>query len=240
MKRETIFIGVDQGKATETPAIAVVRSTVFSERRKGFAWFGATLLHLERGDKSGSGVALAERVQAIVRQVEREDYFGRPSVWLNVANQGPGAADHCRVRQIDTTRVIVTAGDSESYSDGAYRIPRLLLANKVKDLADTKDEYAGAAFQIAEGVDLEDELLTQFSDFTEREPKEPTLAEAAAGREADDDGLVVATCLAVWGAEKAKYASAEPAENSGLQAMLDRRRIPGIEDLPEFGGGFRL
>jgi len=204
------FVGVDLGQARDPSAIAVVE---FGALRDGWdavaaAWKKKTVLrlrHLERIALGTTYPEVAERVAGVTRSAELNQ---RRHLAVDATGVGRPVVDLLRGKRLGSTRFLpatITGGESESYADGYYRLPKRDLMTWLQVLLQREQ------MQIAASLKWRTALMEEMGAM-EVKTTGPGREQYGAWREGAHDDLVFAVALACWAA---KTANPEMARGDG-------------------------
>jgi hypothetical protein len=195
-------IGLDLGQASDYTALAVVEKLEGSSDRPG-GRVPLHLRHLERYPLRTPYPEIADRVAALMRsdvltvrtyndllQVEELP----PELVIDQTGVGAPVADLLRERDLTFRSVVITGGDKVNREGSTYRVPKRDLVSSLEVSLQT------GALKVAEGLELWPALRQEMQNFRRKINLQTAHDSYEHWRESDHDDLVLATCLACWGA----------------------------------------
>ena len=195
------YVGVDLGQVRDFTAIAVVERAGLTDGWDPvvYAWKKKTMLrvrYLERLAPGATYPEAAERVAAVTRSPELNQ---RCHLAVDATGVGRPVVDLLRGMRLGSTSflpAVITGGDSESYTDGYYRLPKRDLMTWLQVLLQRKELQIAAALQWRPALMEEMRQMEVRGTQAGRE-------QYGAWREGAHDDLVFAVALACWAAKKA-------------------------------------
>lgn len=199
-------IGADLGQANDYTAVTVLhrdtRQRLAPPPRPGIIQDrptiqgGVTYLvrHLERFELGMPYPKQVERIARLTRGLRGEDPY--TSLVIDATGVGRPVVDMLRDEDLQPRAVIITGGDSETHSDGFYRVPKRNLVSVMQVLLQSKRLKIHSRLKHA--ATLVEELLAFKVTISARGHD----SYSNDWRENDHDDLVLATALAAYWAEK--------------------------------------
>ena len=196
------FVGVDLGQARDFTAVAVVETVALrGEWDAAFhAWRKKTVMqvrYLERMPLGSPYTDVAARVAEITRSAELNQ---RCHLAVDATGVGRPVVDLLRGALLGSRRflpAVITGGDSESYADGYYRVPKRDLMSRLEVLLQREELQIAAALKWSPALQEEMRRMQVKTTSSGRE-------QYGAWREGEHDDLVFAVALACWAAGKAR------------------------------------
>lgn len=199
MNRARYFIGLDLGQSQDFTAIAILERVeligpwdpeLYAHKKMA----AMRLRYLERLPLGTPYPEIVEQVAHVARSGEL-----RKQCYLMVDATGVGrpVVDLLRRADLDCCILpaVITAGHSESYSDGYYGVPKKDLIVGLQVLLQR------GGLQIASGMKFSGALVEEMLAMRVRQTAHGR-EQYGAWREREHDDLVFAVALALWGAKK--------------------------------------
>jgi hypothetical protein len=211
----TFFIGLDLGQVSEPTALVVVESDTLEQIRtdkiykKDWITYqpvyrgrdgketteqpqaSYALRHIERVSPGTAYPAIVERVQKLVRMVQK------PTLAVDVTGVGTPVSDLFReAANLDPHLIQVVAGDIETRDGSLLRVPKRELVSTAQVLLQTK------RLRIARGLSLSKLLIRELSSFRMRVTLGQKDDPPTVWREGTADDLVLGLSIALWLAER--------------------------------------
>jgi hypothetical protein len=214
------FVGVDLGQARDFTVIAVAEvaavkgdwdATVAAWKKR----LVVRLRYLERIELGTTYPNVAGRIAEVTRSGQLD---GRCHLAVDATGVGRPVVDMLRGERLGCTRflpAVVTGGESESYGDGYWRLPKRDLITWLQVLLQRGE------LQIAAGLRWRKELMDEMRGM-EVKVTASGREQFGAWREGAHDDLVFAVGLACWAAKKANPAMAS-GRSGYMQAPAEAR-----------------
>ncbi len=202
--KDNFCIGLDLGQQSDYTALAVVEK-VSSEASEG----GLHLRHLERYPLRTPYPEIADAVAALMRDGRltrsiTDDMLNEvrlpPDLVIDQTGVGAPVADLLRERNLSFRSVVITGGDRVHREGRVYRVPKRDLVSALEVALQT------GALKVAEGLTLWPALREEMQNFRRKINLKTAHDSYEHWRESDHDDLVLAVCLACWGASNARGA----------------------------------
>ncbi len=195
-------IGVDLGQSNDYTALAIVEKIRSGNPQR----LGALhLRHLERYPLRTPYPEIANEVAALVKSEHLVTYttdemLNRitlyPELVVDQTGVGPPVTSLLRERGLTFRSVIVTASDDAYPGRGVYRVPK-------RDLVSALEvSLQIGMLQVAEGLQLWPVLREEMLNVRRKVDLRTTHDALEHWRESESDDLVLAVCLACWGAAR--------------------------------------
>jgi len=203
--KNNFCVGLDLGQSSDYTALAVVEKLEgngASSRDPGDR-VSLHLRHLERYPLRTPYPEMAERVAALIRSdvltVSTTDRMLRevrvpPELVIDQTGVGVPVADLLRERDLIFRSVVITGGDKVNREGRVYRVPKRDLVSALEVSLQTGD------LRVAEGLELWPALRQEMQSFRRKIDLRTAHDSYEHWREGDHDDLVLAVCLACWGA----------------------------------------
>jgi len=201
-------IGLDLGQTHEYTALAIV------ERVKAPDGSGASeatahfhLRHLERFPARTPYPTIADHVAEVVASEALTSYYTdemlrpvpvRPELVVDQTGVGAPVGDLLKKRGLSFRRVVITGGESQHRGGDAYRVPKTDLVTALE--VTLQNGY----LKVAEGLELWPILREEMKIFRRKVSLKTPPDSYEHWRESDHDDLVLAVCIACWGAARAR------------------------------------
>jgi hypothetical protein len=207
--KNNFCIGLDLGQATDYTTLAVVEKLEVngaSSRDPGDrpGDRGALhLRHLERYPLRTPYPEIADRVAALIRSDVLtvrttndllQEVRVPPELVIDQTGVGAPVADLLRERDLTFRSVVITGGDKVSREGRVYRVPKRDLVSALEVSLQT------GVLKAAEGLELWPALRQEMQHFRRKIDLRTAHDSYEHWREGDHDDLVLAVCLACWGA----------------------------------------
>jgi hypothetical protein len=208
--KNNFCIGLDLGQASDYTTLAVVEKLEGNDAssrdpgdRPGDRVPKLHLRHLERYPLRTPYPEIADRVAALMRRdeltVSTTDQMLRevrvpPELVIDQTGVGAPVADLLRERNLTFRSVVITGGDRVNREGRTYRVPKRDLVSALEVSLQT------GALKAAEGLELWPALRQEMQNFRRKIDLRTAHDSYEHWREGDHDDLVLAACLACWGA----------------------------------------
>jgi hypothetical protein len=197
----SFFLGLDLGQAHDFTALAIIEKV----RAKDGSTTHFHLRRLERYPLRTPYPTIADRVVKVMGSEALSRYYTdemlrpvrtRPELAIDQTGVGAPVGDLLKQRGLSFKRVVITGGDGQHRDGGTYRVPK-------RDLV-TALEVAlqNGHLKVAEGLDLWPALREEMKTFKRKINLQTAHTSFEHWRETDHDDLVLAVCLACWGAAR--------------------------------------
>jgi hypothetical protein len=195
-------IGVDLGQTGDYTALAVVEKIHSGNPHKLAALH---LRHLERYPLRTPYPQIADAVAALVKSENlvthtTDEMLNKitlfPELVVDQTGVGPPVTRLLRERVLTFCSVVVTASGGAGPGKGAYRVPKRDLVSALEVSLQT------GMLQVAEGLRLWGLLREEMLNFHRKVVLKTAHDTLEHWRESESDDLVLAVCLACWGASK--------------------------------------
>jgi len=196
-------IGLDLGQASDYTALAVVEKLEANGASSSRNCIALHLRHLERYPLRTPYPEIAERVAALMRSdvltvSTTNDLLQEirvpPELVIDQTGVGAPVADLLRERDLTFRSVVITGGDKVNREGRVYRVPKRDLVSALEVSLQT------GALKAAEGLELWPALRQEMQHFRRKIDLRTAHDSYEHWREGDHDDLVLAVCLACWGA----------------------------------------
>jgi hypothetical protein len=196
-------IGLDLGQASDYTALAVVEKLEGNGASSSRNCIALHLRHLERYPLRTPYPEIAERVAALMRSdvltvSTTNDLLQEirvpPELVIDQTGVGAPVADLLRERDLIFRSVVITGGDKVNREGRVYRVPKRDLVSALEVSLQT------GALKAAEGLELWPALRQEMQHFRRKIDLRTAHDSYEHWREGDHDDLVLAVCLACWGA----------------------------------------
>jgi hypothetical protein len=203
--RNDFCIGLDLGQANEYTALAIVERVRASGGSGGTRHFH--LRHLERFPLRTPYPTIADRAAEVMTSEELTRYYTdemlrsvpvRPELVVDQTGVGAPACDLLKERGLSFGRVVITAGEHQHRGGATYRVPKADLVTALK--ITLQNGY----LKVAEGLGLWPILREEMKAFKRKVSLKSPPDSLEHWREGDHDDLVLAVCLACWGAARSR------------------------------------
>jgi hypothetical protein len=207
------FVGIDLGLVSEPTAIVVVESNalpvarwikirdddmireepvfLLPDGRETFEQppMSYALRHIERPQGGTGYPQIAKRLKDLSKELRE------PQLFLDVTGVGKAVTELFHMHDLSPTNVTIIGGGEETSELGEYRVPKRELISRAQVVLQTE------RLKIARGVAHADLLVKELQNFRVRTR---TISSDAypEWRESENDDLVFALALALWGAER--------------------------------------
>jgi len=200
--RGDFCIGADLGQSNGYTALAIVEKLHSGNPQK------LTALHLRHLERYPLGTPYPEIADAVAALVQSEhlvsyttdEMLNRmplyPELVVDQTGVGPPVTRLLRERGLTFRSVVVTASDDGGPGRGAYRVPKRDLVSALEVSLQT------GMLQVAEGLRLWGLLREEMLNFRRKVDLRMTHDTFEHWRESESDDLVLAVCLACWGAAR--------------------------------------
>jgi hypothetical protein len=183
------FVGLDLGQARDYTAIAVIEAVRPDRSREKVL----QVRHLERF-RDTLYPDVADRVEVLMETPELKD---RADLFIDATGVGPAVTDVFKKRGRTFKAVKIHGGDTESKTDGVYRVPKRNLVSALQVALQS------GALKISGGLVLAEVLRSELLNFRVKVNIATAHDSYEAWREGDHDDLVLAAALATWESSKA-------------------------------------
>ena len=200
-KHAHFILAISPATGAQHTVIAVVEQIVIKndDRHWRLETGALKLRHLERVPLEESYLKTVERVTALLEESEIKDgeKCGTPDVVLDVTNTGSAILELFQRVGIEPTAVNITGvgttEDEVNFRD--WRVPKVELIGLFRVLFETD------RIKLSKDLDLVPALLDELRAFKMKPPRiDP--GDPASWSETEFDGLVIATALAAWRADR--------------------------------------
>lgn len=200
--RGDFCIGADLGQSNDYTALAIVEKLHSGNPQKLTALH---LRHLERYPLRTPYPEIADAVAALIQSDHLVSYttdemLNRmplyPELVVDQTGVGPPVTRLLRERGLTFRSVVVTASDDGGPGRGAYRVPKRDLVSALEVSLQT------GMLQVAEGLRLWGLLREEMLNFRRKVELRAAHDSLEHWREGESDDLVLAVCLACWGAAR--------------------------------------
>jgi len=199
---ETNFsLGLDLGQSADYTALAIIEKV----RAESGTLMHYHLRRLERYPLRTPYPEIADRVAKVMNSEALIKYYTddmlrtipvRPSLAIDQTGVGAPVGDLLAERGLSFKRVVITGGDHTRGSGGTYRVPK-------RDLVSALEvSLQNGHLKVAEGLDLWPTLREEMKSFRRKINLQTAHDSYEHWRESDHDDLVLAVCLACWGAAR--------------------------------------
>jgi hypothetical protein len=204
MNSNPYCIGLDLGQSNDYTALAIVEKIRSGNLQRLAALH---LRHLERYPLRTPYTEIANEVSALVKSEHLVTYttgemLNRitlyPELVVDQTGVGPPVTSLLRERGLTFRSVVVTASDDGGPGRGAYRVPKRDLVSALEVSLQT------GMLRVAEGLKLWPILREEMLNFRRKVDLRTTHDTLEHWRESESDDLVLAVCLACWGAANPK------------------------------------
>lgn len=185
-RRPRFFVGVDLGQSSDYTAIAICQNANLGEE------LYLDVRHLERF-RGRLYPDVAAHVGALMDSPELK---GTADLVIDATGVGPAVTDIFTKLGRSFRAVKIHGGDTESFSEGVYRVPKRNLVASLQVMLQT------GRFRIARELGLAGTLREELMNFRIKVNPKTAHDSYEAWREGDHDDLVLAAALAAWAAEK--------------------------------------
>jgi hypothetical protein len=203
-------IGLDLGQASDYTALAVVEkmAKVGNENPAAKASY-LHLRHLERYPLRTPYPEIADQVAALIRSDVLtmrmtndmlQEVRIPPELVIDQTGVGAPVADLLRARNLSFVAADITGGDRVHWEGNTCRVPKRDLVSALEVSLQT------GALKVAEGLELWGALRQEMQNFRRKIDLRTAHDSYEHWRESDHDDLVLALCLACWGAARARGA----------------------------------
>ncbi len=206
----TFFVGVDLGQVSEPTAIVVVESDTLENVRTAEIYekdwityqpvyrgrdgkettkhppISYALRHLERVSPGTAYPAIVERVQKLLRMVQKS------TLAVDVTGVGTPVSDLFRNAGLSPYLIQVVAGEEVSQEGSLYRVPKKELVSTAQILLQT------SRLRIARGMSLSKLLVRELSTFRMKVSLSQKDDPPTVWREGTADDLVLGLSIALW------------------------------------------
>ncbi len=195
-------IGLDLGQSNDYTALAIVEKIRSGNPQRLAALH---LRHLERYPLRTPYPEIANEVGALVKSEHLVTYttgemLNRitlyPELVVDQTGVGPPVTSLLRERGLTFRSVVVTASDDGGPGRGAYRVPKRDLVSALEVSLQT------GMLEVAEGLRLWGLLREEMLNVRRKVDLRTTHDALEHWRESESDDLVLAVCLACWGATR--------------------------------------
>jgi hypothetical protein len=196
-------IGLDLGQASDYTTLAVVEKLEANDASSGRNCIALHLRHLERYPLRTPYPEIADRVATLMRRdeltVSTTDHMLRevrvpPELVIDQTGVGAPVADLLRERDLIFRSVVITGGDRVNWEGRTYRVPKRDLVSALEVSLQT------GTLKAAEGLELWPALRQEMVSFRRKIDLRTAHDSYEHWREGGHDDLVLAVCLACWGA----------------------------------------
>jgi hypothetical protein len=202
MKPNLYCIGLDLGQSNDYTALAIVEKIRSGNPQRLAALH---LRHLERYPLRTPYPEIANEVAALAKSEHLVTYttdemLNRitlyPELVVDQTGVGTPVTSLLRERGLTFRSVVVTASDGTGPGRGAYRVPKRDLVSALEVSLQT------GMLQVAEGLRLWGHLREEMLNFRRKVDLRAAHDSLEHWREGESDDLVLAVCLACWGAAR--------------------------------------
>jgi len=197
-------IGLDLGQSADYTALAIIERVVENGRTQPLH-----LRHLQRYPLKTPYTDIADSVAALVKDEKLTttvtDYMLSevklpPRLVIDRTGVGAAVADTLSERGLRFDSVVIHGGDRVSREGGIWRVPK-------RDLVDALVvSLQGGHLRAAKGLELWPTLRAEALNFKRKIDLRTAHDSYEHWRESDHDDLVLAVCLACWGAVRGRGA----------------------------------